>query len=429
MSKYFFILLLFLAWKVNAQLAPVYNHFYNNPYLINPAEVGMSGYMSFDFNHRQQWRGIEGAPVVSTFTFQTPFSYKKASVGVTIRNFERGLLNTNDLLFTYSYRAYLTKITTLNFGISAGLTSNTIDLNAIDDPDDPVLVDYTSNNMQPIANAGFKLTSKSGLNIGISLPRLFSPTYLNPESFTSYEFSPFDEVQFVTYFKKPLEKKIVTRKYGRMKRRVEIEDPYAPLQLYFLYKYSKVQDQRIEVLATLNLTENFWVGGSYRMNYGASGLLGLKIKNFLFSYAYEPASEHVEGLPQGTHEVQLTLRIGEKKKIERSKPILRTLEKTETHRARFSADDISEGGDDQGDGNLKKYYVVIKSFKDFNSADEFVRRMAERELYTNIFYNNIDKKYHVYSFQTYKLKEANEQRRAVQELTKYKSVTIITVQQ
>lgn len=119
--------------------------------------------------------------------------------------------------------------------------------------------------------------------------------------------------------------------------------------------------------------------------------------------------------------------IGEKKKHQSTKPIPRTIEKT----AWYSADDIfEEGGEDEGNNRPKKYYVVIETFKDFDSADAFVRRMKEeRELYTNILYHKVDNKYHVYTYQTFKLEEANEQKRALQELTKYKSVTIIAIEQ
>ncbi|MBL6445579.1 PorP/SprF family type IX secretion system membrane protein [Fulvivirga sp. 29W222] len=432
MGKFFGIVFLLLqAFLLHAQQIPVYNHYYNNPYLFNPAEVGSNGYLNFTLNHRQQWRGIEGAPVVSTLTFEAPFDYKQHAYGLTIRNYERGLITTNDLLATYAYTVYLTKVSKISFGLSAGVTSTDIDFDQIDDPDDPVLDEFLRNNIQPIANFGFKLKTKSGLNLGITIPKLFKPTIISTQDFQNYEFSPFDEILFSTYYKKRIDKKIVTRRIKGIRRRVAIEDAYAPLQMYLLYRYSKVTDERIEVLSTLHLHEDFWIGGGYRLNYGAFGLVGFNISSFSFAYAYEPASNLVDGYTAGTHELQLTINIGERKKLERTKPILRTIEKTETHRARYSVEDISEGGgEDKGSDRPKKYYVVIKTFKDFDSADAFVRRMKEeRELYTNIFYNKVDNKYHVYTYQTFKLKEANEQKRALQELTKYKSVTIIAIEQ
>ena len=432
MGRFFSILLLLLSFAVcHAQQIPVYNHYYNTPYLFNPAEVGSNGYLNFTVNHRQQWRGIEGAPTVSTLTFEAPFDYKKHAYGLTIRNFKRGLITTNDLLATFGYSVYFTRVSKISFGMSAGLTSTDINMNEIDDPNDPVLDGFLRNNMQPIANFGFKLKTKSGLNLGITLPRLFRPTLLNESNFQSFEFSPFDEILFVGYYKRHFNERIVRKRVKGVMRRMKVEDTYAPLQMYFIYKHSQVADSRIEVLATLNLSDDFWVGGAYRFNYGMSGIVGFNVGAFKFGYSYEPANNYVEGYTSGTHEIQLTYNIGEKRKLERSKPMLRTIEKKETHRARYSVEDISEGaGEDKGEDNSKKYYVVIKTFKDFDSADAFVRRMKEeKELYTNIFYNKVDNQYHVYTFQTFKLKEANEQKRALQELTKYKSVTIIAIEQ
>jgi len=433
MDKFFYILSILLIIsdiELYAQENPVYNHYYNNPYLINPAEAGGDGYMSIKLNHRQQWRGVEGAPVVSTLSFQTPFDYKKGAIGVNVRNFERGLITTTDFLATYAYTVYLTKTTTLHFGLSAGLTANSIDFSEIENINDPALADFQNNNMQPIANFGFKLKSPSGLNLDISLPRLFKPSYVNTTNFETYDFSPFDEVTVMTYFKRPLDKKIVTRRRGGMQRRVALEDAYAPLQLYAIYKYSPIVGQRVEVLATLHLNENIWVGGAYRINYGASGIFGLKINSFSFSYAYEPSNKLVSGFEQGTHELQLSLNIGEKKKLERSKPILRTIQKSETRQARFTQQDVQMGGSGEQSVSGKKFYVVLKEFRNFDAADYFSRNLREKEeLTTDIFYNKNNGVFYVYIYETESSKEANKEKKAVEELTRFKNVKIIIINQ
>jgi len=434
MGNFFYILsILIVVSTINltAQDIPVYNHFYTNPYLLNPAETASDEFLSFTANHRQQWRGVEGAPIVSTFTFQTPFDYKKWALGVNIRNFTRGLITTNDLMVTYAYTVYLTKETTFHFGLSGGLTSNSLNLDDIEDLDDPVLAEFQNDNIQPAANFGMKLKSPSGLNLGIALPRLFKPKYINQQDFESYDFSPFDQVVVMGYFKRPLDKKIVTRRRGGMLRRVEIEDAYAPLQLYALYKYSAITESRVEFLATLHLSEMLWVGAAYRLSNGPAGLLGLKFGGFSFSYAYEPSSKVVSGFEQGTHEVQLRLTIGDKKKLERTKPILRTIQKTESHQARFSKDNVQTGGsDDSKKVEGKKFYVVIKEFRDFNSADDFVRKVKEEQnIDTDIFYNKNNRKFYIYIFETGSSREANKEKRAVEELTKFKKVKIIIVDQ
>ena len=405
----------------------VYNHFYDNPYVFNPAEVGTSGYTSVSLNHRSQWTGIEGAPKISTLTFQTPFSYKRAAIGAYINTFDRGLFTTTDAWGTFGYTSYLTKTTTMHFGISAGITSTSLDLNEIDDPNDPILGDFLNNNMQVIGNVGFKLQAGSGLNFGISLPQLLQKNLLNSQDFSSYRFSPLDEVNIMLYYRKRFDKKIVNKKRRGVRGRVSVEDYYAPLQLYLFYKYSGLVDDRIEFLATLNLGEHLWVGGAFRINYGPTGLFGIKGKSFRLGYAYEPANDFVSGFTNGTHELQLQINIGKKKKLERSKPILRTINKQKSHEARFTQGTLNGGSPSSDAPKGKVFYVVLKAFNNFNSADDLVRRLSEQDIETDIFYNKNNRRFYVYIYKTTKAKEANQEKKAVQELTKFKSVSVIVV--
>lgn len=413
-----------------AQNNAVFNHFYANPYILNPAEAGSDAFTSLKLNHRQQWRGLEGAPVITNLTFQTPFDYKKFALALNATNFTRGIITTTDVLATYAYTVYLTKETTFHFGLSVGVTGNSLDLSEVGDLNDSVLSDFQNDNIQPIGNFGIKLKSPSGFNLGVSLPRLFEPNLIAQQDFQSYDFSPVDEVVVMTYFKRKLDKKIVTRRKGGVNRRVAIEDAYAPLQLYVLYKYSKIVDQRIEVVGTLNLGENLMLGAAYRLNHGFAGLLGINAGSFSFNYAYDPSANQIEGFTQGTHEIQISLNIGEKKKLQRSKPILRTMEKKETHQARFSHENIQTGGSEEESAKGKKFYVVLNEFRDFNSADQFVSRVKkENDLNTDIFYNKNNKRFYVYIFETGSSREATKEKKAVEDLTKFKNVKIIIIDQ
>jgi len=421
--------LLLVSGTVLSQQIPVYSHYFVNPYLYNPAEAGGEGFTTLQLNHRQQWRGLDGAPVVSTLTFELPFGSRNGNLGINLRSFDRGLLTTQDIMASFAYRVFLTKTTTLSFGISAGVTTNGIDMAAIDDPDDPVLSDFLNNNMQPAANAGFVLNSGGGLNFGVSLPRLFSQDFTFPQNFKNTQFSPFEEIIVTAYYRRMYGKKIVTKRIKGAQRRVNIEGTYAPLQFYLIYKYSQLVDERIEAMLKLDLGDHVYVGGSYRLNYGITGMVGFNFGNLSLGYAYEPGADQVSGYTNGTHEINLRIRFGERKEHVVPEPVIKTVQKTDERAARFSAEDIDEGKDTR-EGKVtgnKKYYVVVKSFKDFNTADKFVRRLAEKELYTNIFYNKADKKYYVYTYETLKHKEAKEQEKAVFKLTKYRSVMILTI--
>jgi len=430
MFRYFFALMFTLSvceLPSIAQDLPVYNHFYSTPYLYNPAEAAAYPFRNLSLNHRQQWRGVEGAPMVTTLTFESPFDYKKYGLGVTLRNFSRGLLTTTDFLATYSYRIDLTKNAALHFGLSGGVTTNSIDFSQIQDLSDPAINNFLDNNVQPISNVGFKLETASGINIGASLPRLFKLQYANTQNFEAFQLSPFDEFTIMAYYKKPLDYKLVTRRNGRFKKTVKLEDAYAPLQIYALYQYSQFVGQRIELSSTLNFNEVFWIGGSYRLNYGFSGIVGFNMKKLAFSYAYEPSSKLVNGFASGSHEVQLKFTIGDKLKKLVERPKLRSLDRSEERAPRFSSKDVQHGGDED-QVQKKKFYVVVKEFKDFNSADRLVKKLKKDEDITaDIFFNKQNGIYYVYIYETFSRRDAYKDKKAAEELTKFKNIKVIIV--
>src|SRR5688572_20886273 len=86
----------------HAQNFPVYNSFYLNPFLYNPAEA-LTDYSQIYALHRQQWMNIEGAPVVSTLTFTTLMNESRAGLGGKISSYKRGLLTTTDFSIAYAY--------------------------------------------------------------------------------------------------------------------------------------------------------------------------------------------------------------------------------------------------------------------------------------------------------------------------------------
>src|SRR5687768_9074448 len=69
------------CFSMQAQNYPVYNSYYINPYLYNPAEAATEFTYIF-VNHRQQWLGIEGSPRLTTVNFNTLLNESRAGVGV-----------------------------------------------------------------------------------------------------------------------------------------------------------------------------------------------------------------------------------------------------------------------------------------------------------------------------------------------------------
>jgi type IX secretion system PorP/SprF family membrane protein len=436
--RYFFNLILsltlclccFAYTSSHAQNFPVYNSFYINPFLYNPAEA-LTEYTQIFALHRQQWMNIEGAPTVSALTINTLLNESRAGIGAKFSSYKRGLLNTTDFTLSYAYGVPMGQKNWLFLGLSGGAITNSIDLTKVSDPNDPAIANYLANNIQPAAGFGALYRSGSGLNVGFSFPQLFPNVYNSDASFSNTTVSPADNVFVTIYYKRKVESKIVSRKKGGLKRKVKTQEAIAPLEMYFNYKYSKYGNSQFELLGKLNLTQNFWLGGSYRLPYGFTGNLGINTQRFILGYSYEPNNQPQDGFSQGSHEVILGLKLGSIKKFKRAAPVLRsTLTKTpnEKHTARFqdTGDDPNKLNAEQGTAK-KKYYVVIRVFNDFTQADNYKKKLITEKFNAEIFYNPQDKKYYVHVLETLKASEANEEIRNLKSYTKLKEARLLVV--
>jgi type IX secretion system PorP/SprF family membrane protein len=433
MSKLFRVLILTLVctsgFRSLAQNYPVYNSYYINNYLYNPAEA-LTDYTYVYVNHRRQWLGVEGAPVLYTINVNTSFKNSRAGVGGKISSFQRGLLNTTDLSLTYAYGFPVNQKNSLFFGLSGGAIMNTIDTDKISDPNDPAIAGYLSNNFQPTANFGFLYRSAKGVNFSVALPQLFAPAYNAGSNFSGSPFSPLDNMIISLYYKRIVDGKLVVRKKKGIRAKVKSNEAAAPLEFYLMYKYSKDGTSQAEALVKLNLSEHFWLGGAYRQAYGFAGIMGISYNKFILSYAYELGGQPEPGFSSGTHELQLGLRLGKQKKFIKPTPTFRSTLKTgdEQHIARFqqTVEDTEQVEDEEQD-EKKKYYVVIKVFTDFNGADAFKKKLLDEKYNANIFYNEKDKKYYVHVLETTKASEAHEEAKNLKQFTKLKDARVLTI--
>jgi type IX secretion system PorP/SprF family membrane protein len=436
--RYFFnfsfgIVLTMCGIPAQAQNYPVFNNYYINPFLYNPAEA-INEHTQVYAVHRQQWLNVEGAPKLSAITFNTLLNDTRAGVGAKFSTYSRGLLKTTDISLTYAYGIPVGKKNWFIFGMSGGAISNQVDVDNISpntDPDDPAISAYLANNLQPAANAGILLRSVSGLNLGVSFPQLFNPVFNSESSFGGTKFSPMDNIFVSLYYRRKTESKIVSRRKKHIHRKIKTDEGVAPLEFYANYKYSKFGNSQVEFTGKLNLAQHFWVGATYKLSYGFAANIGIMTSRFTMGYSFEPGSQPEEGFSQGTHEVIVGLRLGNIKKFKRHAPaVLRsTLSTTEEkHIARFQ--ETVEDPDAVSDAekkDVKVYYVVIRSFPDFSQADAYKQKLRGEKFNADVFYNPADKKFHVHVLKTSKAAEANEEVKNLKSFTKLKDARLMTV--
>jgi len=283
------------SFSLKAQQNLVYNHYFLNPYLYNPSYIAASGYSELLMNYRKQWAQFNGAPTTATLNLQLPLNHKMG-LGLNLYNDQAGVLQTNSAMASFAYQVYLGKSTAelhrLGFGLSAGVTINNINLDKVDDPSDPSLTDNNSTSVD--GQFGINYQYKN-LKIGFALPRLFVSHIVSENGFNTPKLDQLNNT-------------ITTISYNFSL------SPRLAFEPFFLYRTSEGVSGQYEITGVLKLDDLLWGGASYRQDYGPAGFLGFNLKNKLrVGYAYEFAPQQTTGLGNGSHEVQVILRIGKKK--------------------------------------------------------------------------------------------------------------------
>ena len=290
------VILVFIASSASAQDQTNFTQFYVNPYLYNPSYVGIDGQSALSIIYRKQWMTIEGGPAIANVSLQTPIT-PRAGFGLSVTNDARGLLNNSSVLLTFGYNVALAEKSFLRFGISGGGTWNTLDMAKLESlSGDPALANILEKNASLTGNAGISLHIKT-FQLGASMPTIFEPSYMSDSEFSITEIKPFQSI-------------IINASnrfyFGEDKH---IFEPYA------LYRINGDLPSQWEAAGILHLNHLVWFGGSYKQDFGISGLAGLKVKNALaIGASYSLQNSGANELNSPSFEVSLNLLLGSRKK-------------------------------------------------------------------------------------------------------------------
>ncbi len=304
MIRFFSLVVLFFGLVVPgvAQQSPVYSHYFINPVLVNPSFTGSSGYTELSLNYRNQWAGIEGAPSTINAILQLPLS-TKVSMGLNLLNDKRGALSTYESSVMTSYHLPISKEIQVNFGLQLGVGRNNIDFNGAD-----LAIDRAMENNWFATGAFGMNVSLGNLKIAFAIPQLFDNDILNQSNFEELGLDVTEQTLSSVSYNFQL-------------------SPQWALEPYALLRTDREGKSQWEAAGIVTYKGFAWIGASYREEGGVGGLVGLSVNDWLrFSYAYEASSRVVSGFGNGSHEIQLNLRIGKtNKRIDpQSKPIITT---------------------------------------------------------------------------------------------------------
>ena len=287
------LLMLMFANTAQSQQPLVYNQFFMNPYVYNPAYAGVEGHSVLFFMYKNQYSNIDGAPQTFHANFHVPLKGGVA-FGASAYNESHGILSTTAGKVTGGYLVSIDREHFIRFGLSIGAGNHSINFSEFDSPNDPAFTNITNNNTFLVGDFG--ATYHFGhFNVGFAMPSLFGYEVFTEESFSPITIKGHENVLF------------------KMNYRGHVSDNLA-FEPHLIYRYNKVLPNQYEATLITHLAHVVWLGGTYRQDAGFIALAGAKIKESLaVGLAYEVGNFNYYNQLGPSYEIHIGYHIGAKK--------------------------------------------------------------------------------------------------------------------
>ncbi|MGB3779105.1 MAG: PorP/SprF family type IX secretion system membrane protein [Tunicatimonas sp.] len=286
-----------VAAPLFAQLVPVQNQYFINPFAYNPAAVGAAEQTQFHTSFKKQWTGTEGSPTLATVTFEKPLD--RLSLGANLTNLAEGPFNSLSTHLTAGYRFRMSNRPKqwLSFGLSLGFRLNTLRTGRIDDPDDPAVASYRGSGLVLDGGLGIRYRYER-FTLGLAVPRLTNTL------------SPGSDNALLGGFQ-PLNHLIGSFSYDFIPHLTDWK-----ITPTLLYHYAADYDSQWEGMLLASFRKKFWGGAGYRQRYGVNALAGAEITPAIaFTYAYS-LTGGANYFPN-SHELVLRFRIDQQEAVMR----------------------------------------------------------------------------------------------------------------
>jgi type IX secretion system PorP/SprF family membrane protein len=321
MKKFLLFILIISVRTAMAQQLPQFTQYIFNNYLLNPAVTGIENYTDLKMGHRNQWAGLDGAPVTSYLSVNTPIgrnfiegdatsfsamngvnpssrlytqNYQAAEphhgVGAMIYTDKAGQITQTNVAATYAYHLGLTSRMNLSVGVMGGfnrMTLNTQDI-TLTDPNDPAINNQQNSQWKPDVGAGVWLYS-SNYFLGLSARQLLPQTY---------------------YFntKQPnIGSPTVPHFYLTAGVKLFMTDEITFMPSVMIKRTSPVP-LTYDVNGKFNFNDKFWIGGSYRHKDASAVLAGFNLSSLInVGYSYDITTSALNTVSRGSHEIVIGL--------------------------------------------------------------------------------------------------------------------------
>ncbi len=266
----------------------MYSQYIFNPLAINPAYAGSRDIVSAAALFRSQLRGLEGAPVTTTMSFDMPMRNKKQGFSMQAFNDQIGVTYLSGGFVSYAYRIFMEK-STIAFGLQAGAThfkanfSSATSNNSI--PAQPQNINQTFLNI----GAGIYFNTDR-FYFGISIPHLLKNNFNSNSGIVS---NGLDARQYLQSF-------IVSGYIFSLGEDFKIEPSV-------LFKGIQGAPIQFDLNTNLWIKDVFSVGVQYHTNASIAPIAKFKINpQIRMGYSYDRSRSKFENFNTGSHEFMLS---------------------------------------------------------------------------------------------------------------------------
>jgi len=246
--------------------------FWNNYTLFNPAASGLFYKHQANAMFRDQWVGVNGAPVTLTGNYNAKAAFIHGGIGVNYQHISIGFYWVQRFNLNYSYHWKLGKTGVLAAGVSAGIygfgTGPKWVLPANSGP---------NKGSAFIMNVGL-IYKTERFNLGLSSTNINEPEIHNLAFSTNRNYYLNADYMFGIAPKFELKPQVLVRTD--------------------MVKYSA----DINLLAYYN--KQYWLGVTYRTNAAIGFMGGWDIKEkYRVGYSYDMTINHLSSISRGSHEI------------------------------------------------------------------------------------------------------------------------------
>lgn len=280
----------FFGLVAQAQQDSQFTQYMYNTININPAYAGSRGRLSVFGLHRNQWVGLDGAPVTNSFSLNSPIQNSNVGIGLSFINDKIGPSDENSISVDVSYTIKTSETFKLSLGVKGTANLFNVDFNKlyIYSPGDALAQTNIDNKFSPNIGAGAYFHSDKTY-FGLSVPNFLETKHFDAISNNSSSYIASERMHY--YF--------IAGHVFNLSESVK----FKPALLTKLVKGSPLQ---VDLSGNFLINDKFTLGAAYRWDAAASLLAGFQVsKSWFIGYGYDMETTKLANYNSGSHEIFL----------------------------------------------------------------------------------------------------------------------------